>query len=191
MAPLTVVAVAALAVGGCRAADVQPSRSPEPVTSPTVAPAGGPVPFRIQLGAGQRLIPHAPASSGCPGYNTVAYLGSSRTIRLMAYATTCTVEDNERLINGRHGVYRTTADIPADRRAGAVTVQTELGGATVFTQPYSEYTNSTNHYTEPVAVITLAKPADPAYQTLTVVAEKGALPLDQLTNVLKEQLLAP
>ncbi|WP_327001794.1 hypothetical protein OHA72_42715 [Dactylosporangium sp. NBC_01737] len=186
------VAMTTALTAGCRAAQdpPRPGPEPDPVTSPTVAPAGGPVPFRIRLEAGQRLIPRSSGRDGCPGYDTAVYLGSARTVRLTAYATTCPTGDGQ-LINGHHGVYRTTADIPADRRAGAVTVPTPLGEATVFTQPYSEYTNSANHYTEPVAVITLAHPADAAYQALTVVAEKGTLPLEQLTKVLQEQLLAP
>ncbi|GAB3833587.1 hypothetical protein ACFPIJ_09395 [Dactylosporangium cerinum] len=186
------VAVAAL-VSGCRPADVRPapSPSPEPVTSPTIAPAGGPVPLRIQLGAGERLIPRSSASSGCPGLDTVVYLGSGRAFRLMAFATTCPAGDTTRHINGDHGVYRTTADIPADRRATAVTVPTALGEAVMFTQAYSEYTNSANHYTEPVAVITLTHPAGPAYQALTVISEKGTLTVDELATALREQLLAP
>lgn len=186
---IVVVALTALAAAGCRDTDVSPS--PEPVTSPTVAPIGGPVPFRVQLGAGQRLIPRSPAPGGCPGVDTVVSLGSGRTVRFTALATTCPAGDRAQLINGYHGTYRTVADIPADRRAGAITVQTALGEATAFVQPYSEYTNSANHYTEPVAVITLARPVDPAYQTLTVISEKGTLPLDQLTTVLREQLLSP
>lgn len=187
------LAVAALA-GGCRGADGTPSpgRSPsaEPVTSPTVAPVGGPVPFRVRLAAGQRLIQRSSAPGGCPGLDTVVTLGSGR-VRFIAYATSCPADDRQDLINGRHGTYRTLADVPAERRAGAITVQTALGEATAFVQPYSEYTNSANHYTEPVAVITLATPVDPAYQTLIAVSEKGTLPLDQLTAVLREQLLAP
>ncbi|GAA3221445.1 hypothetical protein ACFO1B_16500 [Dactylosporangium siamense] len=182
------VAVAAL-VSGCRPADARPDPSPEPVTSPTVAPAGGPVPLRIQLGAGERLIPRSSAPSGCPGLDTVVYLGAGRAFRLMAFATTCPAGDTSRHINGDHGVYRTTADIPADRRN--VTVPTALGEAVVFTQAYSEYTNSANHYTEPVAVITLTHPADPAYQALTVISEKGTLTVDELSTALRKQLLAP
>jgi hypothetical protein len=187
--PLVLVALA-LGLGGCRGAQVRPVRSPEPVTSPTVAPVGGPVPFRVQLGAGQRLLPRQAVAGNCPGFDTVVDLGSGRSVRLIAYATSCPVGDGQR-INGRHGVYRTAADIPADLRAGAVTVATPLGEATAFTQSYSEYTNSAHHYTEPVAVIVLARPADPAYQTLTVLSEKGTLPLDQLTALLRGQLLVP
>jgi hypothetical protein len=188
-AALTALALTALAACGATAAE--PRRSPTPVTSPTAAAISAPVPVRIQLPAGHNLMPHSPAPDGCPGHITRIYLGSGGVVRFVAYATTCKAENNTRLSNGRHGIYRTVADIPADRRAAAVTVQTPLGEATVFTQPYSEYTNSENHYTEPVAVITLTKPADPAYAALTVMSEKGVLTLEGLTALLRDQLLTP
>jgi hypothetical protein len=155
-----------------------------------VAPVGGPVAFHVRLGAGQRLIPQQTSAQGCPGLDTRVYLGNGRGYRLTAAAAGCPTEPTARLINGHHGGYRTLADVPADRRAGAVTVATPLGEATVFTQPYSEYTNSANHYTEPVAVITLARPADPSYTTLVAISEKGTLTQEQLVTALREQLTA-
>ncbi|MGI5184223.1 hypothetical protein ACQEVZ_49000 [Dactylosporangium sp. CA-152071] len=185
--------VTVLAAAGCDggAARPSPNSSPNPSPEPSLAAVGGPVPFSVKLGAGQRLIPLSPGPQGCPGVDTRVHLGDGRLVRFTAYATGCPLPDDPRRINGRHGVYRSTADIPADLRAGATSIQTPLGEATAFTQDYSEYTNSANHYTEPVAVITLARPADPAYQTLTVIAEKGTLPMDELATVLREQLLAP
>ncbi|MDG6109916.1 hypothetical protein Daura_19110 [Dactylosporangium aurantiacum] len=182
---------AVLALGACRGPQVAPQPAPTPVSSPTVAPIAAPVPFRLQLGAGHRLVTRSPAPSGCPGLDTVAVLGSGGAVRFLAYATTCATDGNDRLINGRHGVYRTAEDVPRERRAGAATVQTALGEAIVFMQPYSEYTNSSNHYTEPVSVITLRQPADPAYRTVVVLSEKGTLSLEQLTTLVREQLLAP
>lgn len=184
------LAVAAvLAIGGCRGGEVPPV--PAPVSSPTVVAIGAPVPFRLQLDAGHRLVARSPASGGCPGLDTVVVLGSGGSVRFIAYATTCATGENTRLINGNHGVYRTVEDVPGERRDGAVTVQTALGEATVFRQAYSEYTNSSNHYTEPVAVITLARPVDPGYPTMTVLAPKGELSLERLAALLKEQLRAP
>lgn len=113
----------------------------------------------------------------------------SGAVRLAAYATVCAA-DNAQIGNGRHGVYRTTADIPADRRTAAVTVPTALGEATAFTQAYYECTNSCKNFVEPVAVITLGHPADPAYQTLTAYSEKGTIGWDQLTALLRDQLIA-
>lgn len=105
-------------------------------------------------------------------------------------ATAGNAGDNARPGNGRHGVYRTTADIPAERRSGAVTVHTALGQATAFNQPYYECTNSCKNYSEPVAVIALEHPGDPAFQTLTAYSEKGTIGLDRLTALLRDQLLA-
>ncbi|MFF5229802.1 hypothetical protein [Dactylosporangium sp. NPDC000521] len=187
-------ALTVLAAAGCDGRAARPSPGPELTAAsaaPTTAPVEGPVPFSVKLGAGQRLIPLSPGAQGCPGVDTRMYLGGSRLVRFTAYATSCPLPSDTRRINGRHGVYRSTADIPADLRAGATSIQTPLGEATAFTQDYSEYTNSSNHYREPVVVITLARPADPSYQTLTVIAEKGTLPMDELATVLREQLLAP
>ena len=188
-AVLTVVAAA-----GCDGRAARPSPGPAPAATsvaPTIAPVDGPVPFTVKLGAGQRLIPLSSGAQGCPGVDTRVYLGDSRLVRFTAYATSCPLPTDTRRINGRHGVYRSTADIPADLRAGATSIQTPLGEATAFTQDYSEYTNSANHYREPVVVITLARPADPSYQALTVIAEKGTLPMDELATVLRERLVAP
>jgi hypothetical protein len=177
----------ALTASGCRGQDVRPN--PGPVSSPTVAPVGGPVAFHVRLGAGQRLTTRSPKPDDCPGLDALIDLGSDGTIRLAAYATGCAAGDNARPGNGRHGVYRTTADIPAERHSGAITVPTALGQATAFNQPYYECTNSCKNYTEPVAVITLEHPDDPAFQTLTAYSERGSIGLDRLTTLLRDQLL--
>ena len=69
-------------------------------------------------------------------------------------------------------------------------MHTALGDATAFNQPYYECTNSCKTYTEPVAVITLARPNDPAFQTLTAYSAKGSIGLDRLTVLLQDQVLA-
>ena len=55
-----IVALVALlfVASGCRGVDVRPELGP--VSSPTVAPVGGPVAFHVQLGAGQRLTTCSP-----------------------------------------------------------------------------------------------------------------------------------
>ena len=187
--PLVVVLLALMFVaGGCRGMNDRPNR--DPVSSPTVAPVDGPVAFHLQLGAGQRLIVRSPQPDNCPGLDALMDLGSDGTVQLAAYATSCAAGDNARPGNGRHGVYRTTADIPAERRSGAITVHTALGEATAFNQPYYECTNSCKNYTEPIAVVTLAHPGDPAFQTLTAYSAKGSIGLDRLTVLLRDQVLA-
>src|SRR5262245_20619310 len=179
--------VLAFALSACRS----PARpDPGPVSSPTVASVSAPVAFHVQLGAGQTLTMRSTQPSGCPGLDALINLGSNGTAELVAYATGCAPGDNTRPGNGRHGVYRTTADIPAERRSGAVTVHTALGEATAFDQSYYECTNSCKNYTEPVAVIALAHPDDPAYQTLTAFSVKGSIGLERLTALLRDQLLA-
>jgi hypothetical protein len=186
---LPIIIVLPFVAGGCHGGAPKPA--PGPVSSPSVAPVGGPVAFHIKLGAGQTLFTSTPRPDNCPGLDELIDLNSDgTTVRLAAYATSCQVDDNTRPGNGRHGVYRTTADIPADRRSAAVTVPTALGTATAFTQPYYECTNSCKNYTEPVAVVTLDHPAAPAYPTLVAYSPRGSIGLDRLVTVLKDQLRA-
>jgi hypothetical protein len=186
--PVIVALVAFLSVAsGCHRVDSRPD--PGPVSSPTVAPVGGPVAFHVRLAAGQRLTTRAPQRDNCPGLDALIELGSEGTIQLAAYTASCAAGDNARPGNGRHGVYRTSADIPPERRSGAVAVRTALGDATAFNQPYYECTNSCRNYTEPVAVITLEHPGDPAFASLTAYSEKGSIGLDRLTALLRDQLV--
>jgi hypothetical protein len=177
----------ALVTTGCRD---QAQPAPGPVSSPTVASVSEPVAFHVQLGAGQTLTMRSSQLANCPGLDALIDLGPDGGAELVAYATSCAPGDNARPGNGRHGVYRTTADIPADRRSGAVTVHTALGEATAFDQQYYECTNSCKTYTEPVAVITLTHPTNPAFQTLTAFSAKGSIGLDRLSALLRDQLLA-
>jgi hypothetical protein len=195
------VALAAVTglVAGCRtgvhptptpAGSSTPLSSRTPLSSPTLAPVDGPLRFDVQLGAGQQLTVRPPQADGCPGYDAVVTLGPDRYVRLSAYAQGCPVTDNGRPGNGRHGVYRSAADVPADRLASSIKVHTALGDAVVFAQPYYECTNSCRDYTEPVAVITLDHPQDPRYPGLMVYSERGTIGLDQLATLLRDQLRA-
>ena len=179
--------ILAFAVSSCRSPAVP---SPGPVSSPTVAAIDEPVAFHMRLGAGQTLTMRSPQPGTCPGLDALINLGPDGTAELVAFATSCTVNDNAHPGNGRHGTYRTADDIPPERRSGAVGVHTALGDAIAFVQSYYECTNSCKTYTEPVAVITLAHPRDPAYQTLTAFSVKGSIGLDRLTALLRDQLLA-
>jgi hypothetical protein len=179
----------ALVATGCHDATPEPTPTP-PLSSPTVAPVSGPVPLHLRLAAGQTLATLSVGPGNCPGVSGLVRLGSDGTVSLTAYAGSCPGGTNTSLGNGRHGVYRTVADIPADRRAAAVTVPTALGDAVVFNQPYYECTNSCHNYTEPVAVITLRQPQTADFRTLTVYSAKGTIGLERLTAFLRDQLLA-
>lgn len=145
-----------------------------------------PVAFHVQLDANQTLSLRTPPA-GCPGLDAVVVLSAGKRIGLSAYAASCE-PDTSRPGNGHHGAYRTTADIPADRRSGAVTFRTALGEATAFLQPYYECTNACRNYTEPVAVITLDHPTRPEYPALVAYGDKGSIGLEQLTTELKTRL---
>jgi hypothetical protein len=194
------VALAAVAglLAGCRssvnpapkpAQSPKPAESPTPVSSPTRAPVDGVVGFHIQTGTGQSFTLRSPQAGSCPGFDALLTLGHDRYLRLSAYAASCDATGNTAPGNGRHGGYRSVADIPADRLASSIKVHTAIGDAVAFTQRYYECTNSCHNYTEPVAVITLDHPQDPGFPALMVYSERGTISLDQLEAVLRDQLL--
>ncbi|MFB9410422.1 hypothetical protein [Dactylosporangium matsuzakiense] len=182
--PLMLVAMAVPALAGCRALDP----APEPLSSPTVAAVEEAVRFHVHLGAGQQLATKVSSPDLCPGLDIRFDLGRGKWVRMVAFAVDCEPRggDNRRPGNGNHGLYRSALDIPADRQTG--TVATPLGAATTFEQPYYECTNSCRHFTEPVAVIALDKPAHPRVTALTVYSEQGTLDLDGLRALIRDQL---
>ncbi|WP_433043604.1 hypothetical protein [Dactylosporangium sp. CS-033363] len=186
---LTLAAAAVLAAGGCdRDVIIDPQRTDtvEPVASASVAPIDGPVAFHVHLDNGQRLIMNDANSTGCPAMSGRIVLGANRIVSLTAFLPQCATSDNGSPGNGRHGVYRTSADIPAGRTT--TTAPTPLGEATLFTQPYYECTNSCKHYTEPVAVIALSSPGDNGVRALVVVGDRGAVDQAALTTLIHDQL---
>jgi hypothetical protein len=118
----------------------------------------------------------------------IAVAAESRLV-IEAVPTSCAeAEENTEIGNGRHGVYRTIADVPEPREK--TSVDTDLGTATVFTQTYYECTNSCDNWNEPVAIISLAAPVDAGYPTLVVRGEKELVSRDDLEDILKT-LAAP
>ncbi|MDA3649439.1 hypothetical protein LZ318_02975 [Saccharopolyspora indica] len=100
---------------------------------------------------------------------------------LEAFSTGCAVAAPQRVLNGRHGTYRTLADVP-----GAIDVQevaTGVGRAQVFLQDYEEHTNFSSEWREPVAIVTLDDPVDAEFPTLLLRSDKAALSLDDLIVV--------
>jgi hypothetical protein len=186
---------AAIVLAGCLTAACDgpagPPVPPAPLSSPTVAAVDGAVAFHVSLGAGQHLTVDPPSPEHCPAFGARVELGRGAFVRLTAYAADCQAEgsigaSNDSPGNGRHGVFRTTGDIPAARSVTAA--PTPLGTAATFAQPYYECTNSCTYYTEPVAVITLTHPSDPGVPALTVYSERGTADLAALSRFLRDQL---
>jgi hypothetical protein len=150
--------------------------------------------FSFRLGPGEEF--QAPATNPSPTpspsdpLRLILTRNGDQVVAVTAYPADMPLGyANTGLGNGRYGVYRTTADIPADELASATHVQTALGDATVFTHPYYECTNSCKHYTVPVAVITVAHPKDPGFPTLVIAANHGETDVDGLRALLAR--LAP
>jgi len=89
--------------------------------------------------------------------------------------------------NGRHGLYRTAADIPPG--TASETIRTPLGEAIVFTQEYFEATNSVTRWREPVAIVTLTDPKSPTHPTLVLRSDKGVLDQAALSRFARTELL--
>ncbi|WP_406286437.1 hypothetical protein [Embleya sp. NBC_00896] len=89
--------------------------------------------------------------------------------------------------NGRHGMYRTAADVPPGAATEKVT--TPLGEAILFTQQYFEATNSVRYWQEPVAIVTLRDPKSQDHPTLIVRADKGSLDQARLKTFVVTNLL--
>ena len=89
--------------------------------------------------------------------------------------------------NGRHGLYRTPADIPPG--TATETIRTPLGEAVVFTQEYFEATNSVTRWREPVAIVTLTEPGSPTHPTLVLRSDKGVLDQAALSRFASADLL--
>jgi hypothetical protein len=91
-------------------------------------------------------------------------------------------KDKQRILNGRHGVYRSIDDVPEP--LDVARLGTELGPATVFTQKYVECTNGCNTFFEPVAIVKLDHPVDPDYPVLVLRGDGEDLSRDDLNLVL-------
>ena len=104
-------------------------------------------------------------------------------MRVEAVPTDCEVaEANSSIGNGQHGLYRTLEDVPEPEDVDTMT--TALGEAAVFVQEYFECTNECERWDEPVAIITLDDPVDPAYPTLVLRGEQDRLSRGDLEEIL-------
>lgn len=199
-AAAVLVAVAAAGCGGSSASSVRDDATATSAAASASESRGtyeyqlrsfgdGRVSFSFRLGPGEQISPRAsdpttPSSATDPLKLKLTRKGDV-VADITAYAADSPLTyPNTSLGNGRTGVYRTTADIPAEEAAAATHVQTVLGDATVFTHPYFECTNSCKKWTVPVAVITLTDPTDPRFPTLVFASNHGELDANGLRDLL-------
>jgi hypothetical protein len=110
--------------------------------------------------------------------------GGSAEIGVQAVPTDCPeASQNSQIGNGRHGVYRTIADVPAPLDQTPVT--TALGPGVAFDQAYYQCTNHCDNWKEPVVIITLDHPVDPAYPTLVVRGDRDSVSRSRLVSILQ------
>lgn len=206
-AALAVTAVGAAGCGGSAASDaredaVASSGAPTPSESGRGTASPGPyeyqlrsfgddrMSFSLRLGPGEKVDTRpAAATSGSPSQDAPLRLVLEKDDEIVADITAHPADAplpyrNTGLGNGRPGVYRTTADIPAEEAAAATQVRTALGDATVFTHPYYECTNSCKHWTVPVAVVTLSAPTDPRFPTLVIASNHAEIDVAYLRGIL-------
>lgn len=98
-----------------------------------------------------------------------------------AFQADCEIDAAQQIINGWHGAYRTLDDVPEP--VDVVDIATGAGPAEVFVQSYAEYTNSSNFWEEPVAIVTLDEPVDADFPNLVLRSDKAELSREELTEV--------
>lgn len=100
-----------------------------------------------------------------------------------AFASDCAIDPVQRIMNGGHGAYRTMEDVPDP--VDVEEVATGAGPARVFVQHYSEHTNVSESWEEPVAIVTLDAPVDPDFPTLVLRSDKAAFSREAFTEIVK------
>lgn len=172
---VAVLGVAALVLGFLSPAAMDTEQSRVTVRDDHIA-------FDIKVPEGTAIstIDVEDETEGCA---RVSYTLNDHGLVVEAVSRTCRVPD-EQISNGHHGVYRTLKDVPEPSKVA--TVRTWLGPAKVFTQSYSEHTNVSNSWDEPVAIVTLDDPVDADYPTLVVRSDKAALTREEFTHVVED-----
>ncbi|MGO2096622.1 MAG: hypothetical protein ACTH2J_05555 [Candidatus Microbacterium stercoravium] len=136
----------------------------------------------VELRVPDRLaITRVSADTSGDGCSLVRY-SFGQSLAIESYSTACELAESDRILNGHHGEYRTIDDVEDPR--GIEEVATDLGPATLFVQEYTECTNYCRDFEEPVAIIELDEPVDPAYPSIVLQAYKGDISRDGLREVL-------
>ncbi|SFD54182.1 hypothetical protein [Streptomyces aidingensis] len=194
---------ALVCAGLLTACDSGESGEERPATAPVAADGEGLVPdFVLALPQGTRLdrdddrLAHGLLGDGGAGCRPLAWDDTGDDAPgLTVYAANdaCAVDEDvhDHPLNGRHPVYRSAEDIPGETAAAGREVTTPLGTALLFTQTYTECTNSCEDFDEPFAVITLSSPADPGYRSLVFTSLGARLSLEELETMVVDRLSLP
>ena len=136
----------------------------------------------VELRVPDRLaITHVSADTSGEGCTSVRY-AFGQSLAVESYSDECDLGASDRILNGHHGEYRTIDDVSDPRDVEEVA--TDLGPATLFMQEYTECTNFCRDFEEPIAIIALEDPVDPAHTSLVLQAPKGDIARDELREVL-------
>jgi len=84
-------------------------------------------------------------------------------------------------LNGFEGHYVTIADVASPTQEA--TASSAAGSLTVFSQPYTECTNSCLHITEQVALVGLANPSDPQFPTVMIRTQESDISAAQIQRL--------
>lgn len=121
---------------------------------------------------------------GCPTalYRLAAVDDHRAALTVTLIPADCRLPEEQRVLNGRHGVYTSIEDVPEP--IDVRTVRTEIGQATVFSQEYVECTNSCTTTVEPVAIIAVRDPVDPDYPVLMLRGDGDTIDREALEEAL-------
>jgi hypothetical protein len=84
-------------------------------------------------------------------------------------------------LNGFEGHYVTIEDAASPNQEA--TASSAAGSVTVFSQPYTECTNSCLHITEQVALVALAHPNDPQFPTVMMRTQESDISAAQIERL--------
>lgn len=160
----SILAAAALGLVACGAgaADIDGTLTATPIGDHVSigVPSGWVV---NQLGDGGHSGPSGPCQWQDANLNGGANSGPYVIIELVGAACS-TGKPQATALNGFEGHYVAIED--AASPTPEATASSASGTITVFSQPYTECTNSCRHVTEQVALVRLAHPADPSFPTV-------------------------
>ncbi|MGI6878494.1 hypothetical protein [Microbacterium sp. gxy059] len=132
--------------------------------------------MRVPAGTGITRIETGPAEDGCV---SVRY-AMGRELTLEGYSPGCETGGDVRA-NGHHGRYRTIDDIsdPIDPEE----ISLPAGEAVVFEQEYTEATNVSRSWEEPVVIVQLDRPRSAEITSLVLRGDYAELSREELVEI--------